>query len=115
MGVLLPLPGLKLAVVDDFWLALPLCSALSALFLGYAFFCWAWVGELEIDEDTVRGQRRIGAGWSMPRAQISRVEIIGSQKADSLGVRLIAQQGRARVLPRVQPRAMRDLLGKLGS
>jgi hypothetical protein len=109
-GVLLPAPALKLLVVDHFTGALAPCLAGSAGFLLYVLFAWAWVGDLELDERELRGARRIGGRFLIPRHTIARVERIGSNENDSLGVALTLTDGTVHRLPRVAPHALRDRL-----
>lgn len=109
-GLLLPVPALKLLLVDHFTGALAPCFAGSAGFLLYVLFAWAWVGELELDERELRGGRRIGGRFLIPRHTIARVERIGSSENDSLGVALMLTDGTVHRLPRVAPHALRDRL-----
>lgn len=109
-ALLLPVPALKLLVVDHFTGALAPCLAGSAGFLLYVAFAWSWVGELELDERELRGRRRLGGRFTIARHTITLVERIGSNENDSLGVALVLTDGTTRRLPRLAPIAMRDRL-----
>ncbi|MBX7192834.1 MAG: hypothetical protein K1X94_12285 [Sandaracinaceae bacterium] len=109
-AVFLPIPALKLFFVDHFTGALAPCFAGAAGFLFYVLAVWAWVGELELDEHALRGRRRLGARFVVPRHTIVRVAPIGSAENDTRGVAMTLSDGSVRRLPRLEPAALRDRL-----
>ena len=103
MAALLLAAGVKLMVVDlapDIALY-PMLGALP--FVTWAAGCYAWVGSFELGETRLRGQRRTGASFELLREQVERVELVGSRKMDSLGVKLVLFSGPPLVLWRVRP------------
>ncbi|MFN7701568.1 MAG: hypothetical protein ACK6CU_25840 [Deltaproteobacteria bacterium] len=110
LGTFVLVPGTWLLVVDHFTGAIGPCAAFFVGCVGYAFFCWAWVGELELGERELRGSRRLGGPWSVLRHDILRVERSGMRELDSAGVTLVLRDGSRRRLARLAPREMRDRL-----
>jgi hypothetical protein len=110
LAMLLAIPALKLAVMDGDYVALGPTGAFIIGCVGYACLCWAWVGEIELDSDVLRGGRRLGGAWSIKRNAILRVEPYGSEKMNTLGVTLVLRDGSRRRLPRVGPAAFRRRL-----
>jgi hypothetical protein len=103
MAGLLLAAGVKLMVVD-LAPSIALYPMLGALpFVAWAAGCYAWVGTFELDETRLRGQRRTGASFELLREQVERVELVGSRKMDSLGVKLVLFTGPPLVLWRVRP------------
>lgn len=113
LGGFVLVPAFWLLIVEHFTGALAPCVTFFVGCASYAFFCWVWVGELELDERELRGGRRIGERWSIPRHEIVRVEPLGTHELDSRGLTLVLRDGSRRKLARIAQRSMRDRLTAL--
>ena len=106
LGVLMLTASLKFALVDD-----ALDVAIYPLFGCIGFLVWPafallLIGTFVVTDDGIQGRRRIGEGFAVARSEIARIEPYGSNKFNTLGVRIVRTNGAPIVLARISPEPM---------
>ena len=96
--------AIKFIVVDRLFQPIPYLLVGIVASTAWPIVTWFWSGRFELDDSGLRGKRRVGGAFFIPRDQIARVDRFGSNKNDSLGVQVWLVDGSQRVLKRIKPR-----------